>query len=41
MPVPPKEYAIVFDSIPSGALIRDTVTSELFDLPLDPVVTEI
>lgn len=40
-PVPPKEYMIVSDSIPSGASMLLRGTSELLDPPLDPAVTGI
>uniref|UniRef100_A0A669DIK2 Reverse transcriptase domain-containing protein n=1 Tax=Oreochromis niloticus TaxID=8128 RepID=A0A669DIK2_ORENI len=41
LPVPPKEYAIVFDAIPAGVLMlfRNPVVNDLTPLPLDPAVT--
>jgi len=43
IPIPPKEYAIVFDAIPSGVimLLKSSFTSELTLLNLDPAVTSV
>lgn len=40
IPIPPKEYVLVFDAIPSGAvlLLRSSVLSEFTVVPLDPDV---
>ena len=42
-PVPPKEYAIVFDAIPSGVimLFKNVMTQETDPFPLEPVQTEV
>lgn len=41
--IPPREYALVFDAIPSGVvtLFRYPVASALNTLPLEPAVTSI
>ena len=43
IPIPPKEYAVVFDAIPSGVnmLLKSSVISELTLLKLDPAVTSV
>ncbi len=42
-PVPPKEYAIVFDAIPSGVimLFKNVMISEIEPFPLEPAQTEV
>lgn len=43
LPIPPKEYAVVFDAIPSGVimLLKSVLLPESDPLPLEPVQTEI
>lgn len=43
IPAPPKEYALVFHAIPSGAilLLRSSAASVRTVLPLDPVLTSV
>ena len=43
IPIPPKEYAVVFDANPSGVimLLKSSITSELTLLKLDPAVTSV
>ncbi len=43
IPIPPKEYAIVFDAIPSGGtmLFENVIICELTLLPLEPAETDV
>nr|XP_054593054.1 uncharacterized protein LOC129159926 [Nothobranchius furzeri] len=43
LPVPPKEYAMVFDAVPAGVvmLLKGSVVGDWAPLPLEPAVTSV